>query len=183
MNHRFAHPFQQIPAQNRRPIFLVSLITTLLIMFILNVLGAPLQTEQTPAAIVSYEFAGDVPTAQAMLDAWDGRAKIYAGFNLGFDYLFMAAYSTTIALGMVWTADALQLKGTTLSAVLLLAWSQWPAALLDAVENAALLVMLFNQPADPWPQIAFWCAAFKFALVLAGIFVTLAGAAWFRLRK
>jgi hypothetical protein len=42
--------------------------------------------------------------------------------------------------------------------------------------------MLFGQAASPWPQIAYWSAVIKFALVILGILVTLGGAVLYRLR-
>ena len=42
---------------------------------------------------------------------------------------------------------------------------QWPAALLDA-------------PAAPWPQVAWWCAAVKFTLVLLGLAYAAWGGVW-----
>jgi hypothetical protein len=176
------HPLSRVSLKSRPAVFGVLLAVTMLVMVILNVSGEPLRTAEAPAAIVSYELAGNVETAKAILNSWDAETKIYAGFNLGFDYLWMIFYSTTIALGLVWTADAFNLKGTPAAALNLLAWGQWLAALLDALENAALLVMLFGQPASPWPQVAYWSAVIKFALVILGFLVTLGGAVLYRLR-
>lgn len=44
------------------------------------------------------------------------------------------------------------------------------AALLDALENIALLKMLRGFVVEPWPQIAQWSAVPKFILVAAGAF-------------
>ncbi len=154
-------------------------VLTLAEMATLNILGEPLKTEAAPAGIISYEFAGDVPTAQLILNSWDETAKIYAGFNIGMDYLFLGLYSSTIALAIVWLTDKLFLTGKILLLATLLAWAQWLAAVLDAVENASLFHMLVNQAAVPWPEIAFWCAAFKFTLIILGFaFVIFAFAYW-----
>ena len=59
--------------------------------------------------------------------------------------------------------------------LLFLAWGQWLAALLDAIENGALLTMLLDVPAQPWPVVAWWCAIAKFALVLLGLLFVLVG--------
>jgi hypothetical protein len=141
-------------------------------MLTLNLSGQPLITKAAPSGIVSYEFAGDVGTAAQIIDSWDEIARIYAGFNLGLDYLYLLLYSTTIAMALLWlTADLAYRRITGL--VLLLAWVQWLAAVLDALENYALFTMLVSGPADPWPQVAWWSAAIKFSLVLAGLLVVL----------
>jgi hypothetical protein len=61
----------------------------------------------------------------------------------------------------------------------LAAW-QVPAALLDATENLALMKMVFaNVAFAPWPAVAAVCATIKFALIIAGLAFSLAGAlAW-----
>jgi hypothetical protein len=177
------HPLFRITPQTRPAVFAVLLFATLFIMAILNISGRPLRTDEAPAAIVSYELARNEAAATKILNSWDEEAKVYAGFNLGFDYLWMFFYSTTIALGLVWTADAFKLTGSLLTAFNLLAWGQWLAALLNALENTALLLMLFNQPATPWPLVAYWSAVFKFALVILGILIVLGGAILYRLRS
>jgi hypothetical protein len=162
------HPFQILPVNYRARLFAAMFILTLVVMVTLSILGEPLVTEAAPAGVISYEFAGDVSTAQLILNSWDESAKIYAGFNLGIDYLFLVFYSSTIALAIVWLTGKLLLVGKILLLATLLAWAQWLAALLDAAENASLFHMLVSQAVAPWPEIAFWCAAFKFALIILG---------------
>jgi hypothetical protein len=170
-----SHPLAVIPPAQRPYWFTFFLILTLVVMVALNVLGAPLQTAVAPLGIVSFELAGDVATAQQIVDSWDDQARVYAGFNLGLDYLFMVAYATVIALAILWLADSLQLQGRARAAAVGLAWGQWLAAGLDAVENAALLILLVGQVANPWPAIAFWTAVVKFGLIGLGLLYVLLG--------
>ena len=163
------HPLLQIQYDRRLPLFLLFLALTLLTMLALNVSGRALTTAAAPAGIVSYEFAGDVSTAGEILDSWDETAQIYAGFNLGLDYAYLLLYSTTIAMAVLWLSVGLSNRGWLFILAITLAWGQWLAAGLDAIENYALLRMLVTQPLEPWPQIAWWCAAIKFSLVIAGL--------------
>ncbi len=173
------HPLATTSAAKGWTLFVPLLVLTLVVMAVLQVTGTHLKTEAAPQGIVSFELAGDVPTAQEILDSWDVRAHSHAGFSLGFDFLFLVLYSTTIAYACVWLPGAFRDTWRLLaSAGLLLAWGQWLAALLDAVENAALLVILLDTPAAPWPQIARWCAICKFALILLGLLYALVGAIW-----
>lgn len=179
------HPLLSIPNQRRVPLFVLFLALTLLTMLALNISGRPLITEAAPSGIVTYEFAGDTDTAAQIIDSWDEIARIHAGFNLGLDYLYLLLYSTTIAMALLWLTDCPSAGRIAVLAVAL-AWGQWNAALLDAVENYALFTMLVNQPADPWPQIAWWCAAVKFGLVIAGLLVVLVAVisqVWRKLRR
>jgi hypothetical protein len=104
------HPLRNIPPDRRRMIFIVLLLFTMLVMLLLNVTGQPLISDPAPKGIISYELAGNEETARKILESWDGLAKIYAGFNLGFDYLFLLLYSTTIAFSIIWLIDLLKLK-------------------------------------------------------------------------
>ncbi len=170
------HPLESIQTSQRRPFFILFLILTLMVIVGMQVVSGPLETAAAPSGIISYELAGDVPTAQAILDSWDSGARVRVGLNLGLDYSFLALYSTSIACACAWIAGALRERLRPLASIgLLLAWGQWVAALLDAVENGALLTMLLDAPAQPWPAVAWWCAVLKFALVLLGLLFALAG--------
>ena len=37
------------------------------------------------------------------------------------------------------------------------------------MENYALITMMYGSPADPYPQVAAYCAACKFSLILLGL--------------
>ena len=102
--------------------------------------------------IVDFELAGSVPKAQAIIDAWNENDRIRAGFSLGFDYLYMPVYSTTIALACVMAAGVLKRRAWH-TAGLLLAWGLWIAAVSDATENLALFNELLGNNVAPWPQV------------------------------
>jgi hypothetical protein len=173
------HPLELISPERRRPVFVLLLVLTLTVMVVLQVMGGPLKTGAAPQGIISYELAGDIPTVEMILGSWDPQTRIYAGFNLGLDYLFLVLYSATIACACAWIAGTLRSRSRPLAtAGLLLAWGQWLAALLDSIENAALLVLLLGTPTAPWPPIAYWCAVIKFALVLLGLLYVLVGGVW-----
>jgi hypothetical protein len=51
---------------------------------------------------------------------------------------------------------------------LVLGWAQFLAALLDAIENFALIKLAFDSQHESWPLIAHWCAVIKFGIVGTG---------------
>jgi hypothetical protein len=167
------HPLMSAPFGDNKSIFGALFLFTLAVMYCLNLIGKPLITTAAPSGIISYELAGSVQNAQQIIDSWDQDARLHAAFSLGFDYLFMVLYSTTIAFACLWGARVLQARripGENIG--ILLAWGMWLAAIFDGIENIALSLILFNTPAAPWPQVAQICAAAKFLLIFLGLVFT-----------
>ena len=115
---------------------------------------------------------------------WGERGRVYAGLNLGLDYLFMVAYAGAIGLGCALVADRLAGGNSLLSLVgRALAWGQFGAALLDAIENYALIRLLLGSEGAVWPALAKWCAFFKFAIVALGLAYVAIGAVVITIKK
>ncbi|MFQ5811953.1 MAG: hypothetical protein ACE5I2_01990 [Anaerolineae bacterium] len=164
------HPFNWLSTSGQKRTFIVLLALTLAVMVSLNALGGPLNTGVAPLGIVSFELAGELSLAQSMVDSWGQAGQVYAGLNLGLDYVFLIAYSSSIALGCVLLARSLSRRVAFLSfAGVILAWAQFGAALLDAVENYALIRVLLGSQQASWPAVARWCAIPKFLIVAAGL--------------
>jgi len=156
------HPLAKIPKGKKLTAFLILLAATLGLTVMFRLIG-PFSPN-----IVDFELAGTVDKASAIISAWDMLAKIQAGFSLGIDYLYMPVYSTTIALACVWGAMLLRNKVWQCIGIIL-AWGLWLAAIFDAVENYALLTILYGGAVAPYPVIARFCATCKFGLILLGL--------------
>jgi len=164
------HPFEAIPAGKRLTVLTPLLVLTLLLTVVMSQVGKQLITPAAPNGMISFEFAWSVAGARRIVESWNETARLYAALSLGLDFLYLATYSTTIGLACVWATSVLRLRDWPLAwAGIPLAWGQWLAALLDAVENVALIAVLLGPIVEPWPGVALWCAALKFALVLAGL--------------
>ena len=178
------HPFDWLSTSGQKRAFIVLLVLTFVVMMSLNILGAPLNTEVAPLGIVSFELAGELSLAQSMVESWGQTGQVYAGLNLGLDYLFMVAYSSCISLGCVLVARSLSRRVEFLSSVgVLLAWAQFGAALLDAIENYALIQVLLGSQQASWPVVARWCAIPKFSIVAAGLVYVGIGTVWVTVAK
>jgi hypothetical protein len=166
------HPLGFLPPNLRKPVFWFSLgLTTACVAVFGMFLDPPLQTHAS-TGIVSFELARTPETATAMVDSWDSRAHLFAAFGLGFDFLFMPLYATTLSAGLLLAAD--RLKGVWAALANLIGWGAYLATVFDAVENIALFSIL-NGNIGANPPIAFWCASIKFGLLLAGLVYGLAG--------
>ena len=170
------HPLEEIPHGKRLAVFL-----TLLAVFLVITIGFRFIGPAKPS-IVAFELAGTTDRATEIINAWDMQARLRAGFNLGFDYLYMPVYSTLIALACVWGAGVLASRQWRATG-LLLGWGLWAAALFDAVENVALTVLLFGTVAAPYPQIAQVCAILKFGLIVLGPVFAAVAAVVYLVRK
>lgn len=167
------HPLEFIPLVFRRPLLHGFLLLTFFIFGMFRLLDAPLQTDAAPNGIVSFELAWTAETAKSILTSWDAEARLFAAFGLGLDYLFIPAYALALSIGLL-----LSMKNKVGWYSRLAAWMGWgafAAALFDAVENYALWKELTGSVFSPYPEIAAACASVKFALLLAGLLVVVAG--------
>ncbi len=171
------HPFLWLSEPGQKWAFIATAVVAVLVMASLQVLGGPLKTEAAPGGIISYEFARDLEGASRILASWGPEARVFAGLNLGLDYLFMVAYACAIGLGCVLVARRLGRWSRGLAVLgVVLSWGQWIAALLDATENYALIRLLLGSERALWPALAYGCALPKFLIVGVGIlFVVLGG--------
>jgi hypothetical protein len=167
------HPLENFPQNSRKPLLWAFLAGTLALFVIFRVLNAPLITPAAPGGIVTFELAGAPVRSQAILDSWDARARLFAAFGLGLDYLFMVFYATTLMLGTLLAAG--RHAGWFKSLGALGGWGALFAALLDALENYALWTILIGSASDPWPGVGAACAALKFAFLALGLLYALVG--------
>jgi len=171
------HPYEWISSSVYRSLFIFLFILTLLVLVALQVLGMPLMTKEAPAGIVSFEFAGDLFNARSIKDSWGQVGRIYAGLNLGLDFLFLVSYSSAISLGCILVVRGMANRSGIISSLgVLIAWSQFAAAILDSVENYALIKVLLGSSNSVLPLLAKWCAIPKFIIVAAGLVFVIAGA-------
>lgn len=174
---KLRHPFEWLSASGQKQAFVLFVVLTLVIMASLQVLGGPLKTEVAPMGIVSFEFAGELSRAQSMVESWGPKGRVYAGLNLGLDYLFLFAYASAIGLGCVLLSQRWLKRIESVGLVgVVLSWGQWVAALLDGVENYALIQVLLGAEVELWPALARWCAMPKFLVVGAGLVYIILGA-------
>lgn len=117
--------------------------------------------------ILAFEFAGTPANARRVLDAWgvSGEARMLA--QIGLDNWWLFLYSTTLALLCVMIAIRVRSRAPRWSDVgVVLAWAVWGAALLDRIENFALVRIINGEVNAVWTITAFVCAAIKFLIVI-----------------
>ena len=166
-------PFAKTEPKKRKRLMWIAIVLALLMSAIMTIVGEPLTTAAAPAGIISFEFVGDVATAQAMIASWDTTAKIHAGLSMGLDFLYPIIYATAISLAVVVSSGRFQGWMNKLGAWL--AWGIWIAAVFDYLENISLIQLLLGSTNEFWAQLAYICATIKFILIILAIFYALLG--------
>ncbi len=175
---QFKHPYEWLTKSNQKRAFILLLILSLTVMAALRILDAHLKTNAAPNGILSYEFAGNLSAAKEMIYSWGINGQICAGLSLGLDFLFLIAYAGAIGLGCILIGNNLSEKFAFASVLAgILAWGQIGAALLDSLENCALINILLGSVQELWLTIAWYSAAVKFMLVGFGLMYIISGTA------
>jgi len=142
----------------------------------MTMLDRALKTPAAPAGIISFELAGTLAGAESIMGSWDEPARIQAGISLGLDFFFLVAYAYTLAGACRRVAARLasnRLRGLGM----VLAWGAWGAALLDTIENLALIQLLTGRGEAWQPLLAALCAWPKFGIAGCALLYILAGGA------
>jgi len=125
-----------------------------------------------PYSIIAFEFAATPERAHLMVDAWRENGVLNTIFFLiGFDYLFMITYSAFLWLACL--NIALGASERISKWLVLLAWMQPVAALLDAVENLSLYQTAMGSWNPIWTTLSVLCATPKFLIVFLALLVCL----------
>ena len=162
-------PFAWLPEERQYGVLVGAALLTAALMAANFATNAPLENPVAPMGIVSLQLTGSLEAAQAILAAWGPAEQRWALLNMVIDYPYLLAYATTLGLGCVLIARQLPGPRHFASLGVWLSWGVLGAALLDAVENGALLCLLLGDLREAWVVLAFWCAVPKYALVLAAL--------------
>jgi len=169
-------PFKDVSNTKLKWLFIISLIVTLILFQVMNVINQPLKNDIATLGIISFEFAGNITTAQEIIQSWDETTKIYTGISLGFDYLFLVSYALTIFVGCIFVTRSISWQSKILiNFGAVLAYVQIIAAILDSIENYALIKILLGSQQNLYAILAYLCALPKFMIVVIGIIYLLLG--------
>ncbi len=109
--------------------------------------------------------------------AWFARRHaLMAGFNLGFDYLFMPLYGFAFFYGTVAARERFTPRaGTARRLMTIIAAVPLAGALFDMAENALETAMIVGQPTDRLAAIAYTATTAKLVCFYVGAFMSLVG--------
>ena len=118
--------------------------------------------------IIDFEFVGSAERAAEMLAEWGDDGRDYARWSLWIDFGFMAAYGAFLAVAAVAIRDFARERGLgrLAAAGIVAPFLAIGAALFDAAENTALLLIVGGHGGDIAPPLATACASVKFVLLI-----------------
>lgn len=176
MKSNFPNPFLWLSSQHVKRTLLILGIITAILFFIMGIIDQPLKTADAPQGIISFELAKDFNQSQTILNSWDFHSKIYAGFSLGIDYLFLVAYSLFFSLLIVRISLLFVQRQTWFANLgILLAWAQFFAGIFDAIENYGLIRLLLGSQNESLSVLAYYFAVLKFLLISLGFLYLVMG--------
>ena len=181
---RWVPPFDNLSNSARKRVIVITLVMSAILLVALRTLDTPLRNNTAPRGIVSFELAQNYNASKQILDSWSAEAKVNAALSLGLDFLFLIIYAFFISFSCIQVGAALKDDHSIfLSVAVVLAWAQFLAAILDAIENLALIQLLLNSSRKWLPYLAHWCAIVKFSIVAAGLIFILGGMLVMGLKK
>lgn len=138
-----------------------------------------LMSDTDGPGIIGFELARSEERAEEILDDWGEKGQDAARLSLWLDYPYLVVYGAFWTLAGLATRDLAARRGWTglAAAGAIVALFPIGAAVLDAIENAGLLVALDRRGGDTAPLVAAIAATGKFALLSAGVLYVLAGLA------
>lgn len=146
----------------------VAAIGFLVMLVLMWLQGAILNTPVSPRGIVDLEFASTAERVRELLSHWDMPV---VKINIWLDFLFIAAYVwfffvITEASAMNWPEPhAMRNAGLFISK------GAFAAGVFDAVENLLMLQTISGSYTPHSLQLTFYCAVFKFMIIaVAGVY-------------
>lgn len=130
------------------------------------------------SGVLDLEFVGTAAQVDAITGAWQAAGVAdEMGFLMGLDYLYMPLYGFSLFYGALAAREAFFRTGTLRRIVTVLAFAPLLAAGLDVFENYFEARMLFEGATDALAKAAYGFTLAKFAGVLVGLVLALAGVA------
>jgi hypothetical protein len=154
----------------------ISGIASAVLFLVLAVVDARIQDSGGPG-IVPFELAWSTDRATEILGQWGQSGRDAARLSLWIDYLYLIAYAAFLSLAVLAVRDAAQRRGWARYARPGTAIAVLPvvAAVCDAIEDAALLLVVGGHADSPAPALATAFALVKFAALAVALVYLLGG--------
>ncbi len=169
-----SHPFESMtPPRLRRAFWMLSALTVVLLA-VLGSVYIKLNNPVAPMGILSLELAATPDRLAQVVASWAEAAKLEMAFSLGLNFLCLFALTNTIAVYCVISAK--RLSGTFARLGLTIAWAQWLAGAVWALQNSLLTWDVFGHASGLTTGLSASLSVAKFALVGIGVLYAISAA-------
>jgi ABC-type transport system involved in cytochrome c biogenesis permease subunit len=165
----FHSPFEKIKKATEKKITFSLFYILIISLIVMRYFDRFLVNEISPYGIVSFELAGTLDNAVAIINSWSELSRTYAGLSLGYDFLFLLIYTLFISLMIHKLNQRLWFKKPFYRIGELLIWSMFLTAIFDTVENVSLIKLLVGARQQFWVSVAYCFAIAKFLLIIISI--------------
>jgi hypothetical protein len=156
-------PYTIVPPPHRWIVLLVLIGLTVALVWILTIVGP----KKPPGDVL--QRAWSETNARTLIEkTWGPAGTLRAIHNVWVDFLFIPTYVITIVFACSWLADASG-PGGGRELGIALARAMWVAGILDLIEDAGLLTMLYGRITDTIARVTTLCASAKYAILMASV--------------
>ena len=140
-------------------------VASLVLLVVLGIIDQEMQDTGGPG-IIPFEVAGTQERAEEIRADWGSDGRSAARWSLILDYPYLVTYALFFSLAAATLGATLGRRGlgSLAAAGGLVAWAALGAGAFDALENAALHVVLSGDGGDAAPALALVFASLKFLL-------------------
>jgi hypothetical protein len=133
-------------------------VTAAVLLLVQAILDLYLQSKGS--GILPFEFAGTTARAEEIVNGWGGSVTT-ARVQLIIDYPCFTSMAIFVSLALIAVADGLSANPRLALWAVWLAWLPLLAAVADAIEDAAMLVMAGGTTGQPVPAFGLAAASVK----------------------
>jgi hypothetical protein len=168
-----SHPFESISSNRLQTAFWLFTATTALLLIVDGTIYVRLTNPVATLGILSLELASTPDRLSQVVNSWAEGPKSGMIFSLGLNSLCLLTLTNAIAAAC--TIVEKHQSGLLSSLGPLLAWAQWLAAVIWAVQNSLMAWGVLVHPTPFTTALSASLAIAKFTLVGAGILYAIIG--------
>ncbi len=159
---------------------MIAALATVVMIVVMRFMGVGLESKFSPLGIVSLELSKNFDQAKSMID--EVGVKPFQ-WNIGIDFLFIIAYMMFLFLCCKALMNNYRSSGLKTIGLIFLELSVL-VAVLDLIENIAMLITLGGYGTNTSVTVSYWAAIAKFAVAaLVVVYILIASILMFIISK
>jgi hypothetical protein len=143
------------------------------------------RTDEAPHGTLSLALRDNVSAGRRIRDSWQPATRDAVRRNFMLDIAFSIVWTQAIAMATAWGCDQFERTSNRPAAIVgnLLAWLQWPAALMAIGKDLSSLFLMHGHDRQEYSQFSRWLTLGEIAAKSLGVLYGLASIAHIIWRK